>query len=164
MIRRAPSGPLPANISSETSRSPRPEGATRIIRRETAPASSTDQPHPRTAVAASAVSILSGWTTSAVATDLIAGWWSNDRLFCIAVGFLTLVFAVATVTGVIMVLLRRRAGRYLIVTGALVALVTYGAVAVAGTHVAGIVYALPALPLASVVLSLHPRTKRWLEQ
>ncbi len=42
-----------------------------------------------------------------VATDLIAGWWRTDRLFCIAVGFLALVFAVTTISGVIMLLLQR---------------------------------------------------------
>ena len=57
-----------------------------------------------------------------VATDLIAGWWASDRLFCIAVAFLALVFALTTVSGVIMLLQRRSVGRYLIAAGAVVAL------------------------------------------
>lgn len=99
-----------------------------------------------------------------VATDLIAGWWKSDRLFCIAVAFLALVFALSTVSGVIMLLQRRPIGRYLIVAGAAVALLTYGGVFIAGARVAWIVHALPVLPLASVVLALHPRTKRWLSE
>ena len=99
-----------------------------------------------------------------VATDLIAGWWKSDRLFCIAVAFLALVFALSTVAGVIMLLQRRPIGRYLIVAGAVVALLTYGGVSIAGARVAWIVHALPLLPLASVVLALHPRTKRWLSE
>lgn len=99
-----------------------------------------------------------------VATDLIAGWWKSDRLFCIAVAFLALVFALSTVSGVIMLLQRRPIGRYLIVAGAAVALLTYGGVFIAGARVAWIVHALPLLPLASVVLALHPRTKRWLSE
>ena len=99
-----------------------------------------------------------------VATDLIAGWWKSDRLFCIAVAFLALVFALSTVSGVIMLLQRRPIGRNLIVAGAAVALLTYGGVFIAGARVAWIVHALPVLPLASVVLALHPRTKRWLSE
>jgi hypothetical protein len=122
-----------------------------------------DEPVSRTAVAACAVSIVSGWTTSVVATDLIAGWWGSDRLFCIAVGFLALVFAITTITGVIMLLLRRPAGRYLIVVGAVVAVLTYGGVFIAGARVAWVVHTLPLLPIASVVLALNPQTKRWVD-
>lgn len=98
-----------------------------------------------------------------VATDLIAGWWRTDRLFCIAVAFLTLVFATTTVSGVIMLLQRRPFGRYLIVAGAVVAVLTYLGVFIAGARVAWIVHLLPLLPIASVVLAMHPRTRRWLE-
>src|SRR6202035_5125086 len=100
----------------------------------------------RTAVAASAVSIVSGWATSVVATDLIAGWWRTDRLFCIAVAFLALVFALATISGVIMLLLRQPLSRYLIVAGAVVAILTYLGVFIAGARVAWIVHTLPILP------------------
>ncbi len=122
-----------------------------------------EQVSDRTAVAACAVSIVGGWATSVVATDLIAGWWRTDRLFCIAVAFLALVFAVTTVSGVIMLLQRRPFGRYLIVGGAVVAVLTYLGVFIAGARVAWIVHALPLLPIASVVLAMHPRTKRWLD-
>lgn len=118
-------------------------------------------PSGGTAIAASAVSIVSGWATSVVATDLIAGWWKSDRLFCLAVAFLALIFALATITGVIMLLLRRSLGRYLIVAGAVIALLTYGGVFIAGARVAWIVHTLPLLPVASVALALIPPTKDW---
>lgn len=98
-----------------------------------------------------------------VATDLVAGWWRTDRLFCIAVAFLALVFAATTVSGVILLLQRRSLGRYLIVAGAVVAVLTYGGVFVAGARVAWIVYTLWLLPVSSAVLALHPRTTRWLQ-
>jgi hypothetical protein len=117
----------------------------------------------RTAVAACAVSIVSGWATSVVATDLIAGWWRTDRLFCIAIAFLAIVFAATTVSGVIMLLQHRPLGRYLIVAGAVVAVLTYGGIFIAGARVAWIVYFLWVLPVASAILALHPRTARWLQ-
>ncbi|MDD4868239.1 MAG: hypothetical protein PHQ28_14320 [Mycobacterium sp.] len=128
------------------------------------PGAPGDEPDGRTAVAACAVSIVSGWATSVVATDLIAGWWRTDRLFCIAIAFLALVFATSTVTGVIMLLRCRALGRYLIVAGAVVAVLTYGGVFIAGARVAWIVHTLPLLPVGSVVLAMHPKTKRWLEE
>ena len=154
---------MPIAPESPTTYVPPPyQGAARAGRRATlgAPA---DAPSDRTAGAACAVSIISGWATSVVATDLIAGWWRTDRLFCIAVAFLTLVFAMATVSGVIMLLQHRPFGRYLIVIGAVVAVLTYMGVFIAGARVAWIVHLLPLLPIASVVLAMHPRTKRWSE-
>ncbi len=118
----------------------------------------------RTTIACCAVSIVSGWATSVVATDLIAGWWNSDRLFCLAVGFLAVVFGATTVSGVILLLRRRAVGRRLIVAGAVVALLTYGGVFIAGARVAWIVYALWVLPVASVVLAQHPATKRYLAE
>jgi len=104
---------------------------------------------------------MSGWTTSVVATDLIAGWWDTDRLFCAAVGFLALVFAASTVTGVILVLLRRPIGRYLIAAGAVVALLAFGGVFIAGAKIPWFVYIMPVLPVASATLALLPSTTRW---
>ena len=118
----------------------------------------------RTDTAACAVSIVSGWATSVVATDLIAGWWRTDRLFCIAVAFLALVFAITTVSGVIMLLRHRPLGRYLIAAGAVVAVLTYGGVFLAGARVAWIVYTLWVLPVASVVLAFLPQIKRRLQR
>jgi len=120
-----------------------------------------EEPSARTAIAACAVSIVSGWAASRVATDLVVGWWRIDRLFSIAVGFLALVFAVATIAGVIQLLLRRPSGRWLLVLGAVVSLLTYGSIVLAGARVAPVVYALWLLPLASIVLALRPQTKRW---
>lgn len=170
IIRRAPTAPPPpitkTNTSHDAGRPPGWEGTAPPGPRA-GPMGRTAEPgesSSRTAVAACAVSIVSGWATSVVATDLIAGWWKSDRLFCVAVGFLALVFALATVSGVIMLLQRRPRGRYLIVGGAVIALLTYGGVFIAGARVAWIVYTLPVLPIASVVLALHPETKRWLSE
>ena len=116
---------------------------------------------PATAVAACVVAMLSGWTTSVVATDLISGWWDTDRLFCAAVGFLALVFATGTISGVVLVLLRRPVGRYLIAAGAVVALLAFGGVFIAGAKIPWIVYAMPVLPVTSAVLALLPSTGRW---
>ncbi|HZU49049.1 MAG TPA: hypothetical protein VFA16_17615 [Mycobacterium sp.] len=169
MIRRAPTTPLPpVTHQLQTTQIPRRpaawEGAARPGQRSTYGAVSADsgEQSGATAVATSAVSFVSGWATAVVATDLIAGWWRSDRLFCVAVGFLALVFAMATVAGVILLLQRRSLGRYLIVAGAVVALLTYGGIFIAGARVAWIVHTLPILPVASVVLALHPQTKRWL--
>ncbi|GAB3018147.1 hypothetical protein [Mycobacterium bourgelatii] len=164
IIRRAPTGPLPTVPDAQTTQLPPADPATRIIRRATLPPSQAAliAPSPRTAVVACVISIVSGWATSVVATELIAGWWRTDRLFCIAVGFLALVFAASTITGVIMLLLRRPIGRYLLVAGAVVAVLTYVGVFIAGARVAWIVHTLPVLPIASVVFALHPQTERWL--
>lgn len=169
IIRRAPTGPIPRAPGPTTGQfAPAPppayQGGPRAGSREGFAGAPDDAASDRTAVAGCAVSIVSGWATAVVATDLIAGWWRTDRLFCIAIAFLALVFAVATVTGVIMLLQHRPLGRYLIVAGAVVAVLTYGGVFIAGARVAWIVHALPLLPVASVVLVMHPHTKRWLQE
>lgn len=158
LIRRAPTGPVP--------RAPE-EAPTGLIPRATPVAVPATRPPTvdistgRTAIAASTMSILSGWATAVVATDLITGWWGTDRLFCWAVGFLTLVFALSSIGGVIALLLRRSAGRYLIAFGSVIALLTFGSVFVAGARIPLVVYLIPVLPLASLVLALHPSTRRW---
>jgi hypothetical protein len=128
------------------------------------PSGAVELPTPGAAVpvAACVVAILSGWATSVVATDLIAGWWHTDRLFCVAVAFLALVFATTTVCGVVMLLQRRWLGHYLIAVGAVVALLTFGALFIAGARVPWIVHTIPVLQVVSGVLALHPATKRWL--
>ncbi|HZC52694.1 MAG TPA: hypothetical protein VE441_09375 [Mycobacterium sp.] len=166
IIRRAPTGPIPTVPDSPTTQiPPQPPpyrgAAAAGLRAGLGPLAG--EPSGRTAVAGCAVAIVSGWATSVVATDLIAGWWKTDRLFCLAVAFLALVFASTTISGVIVLLQRRSLGRYLIVAGAVVAVLTYGGVFIAGARVAWIVHALPLLPIASAVLVMHPRTKRWLE-
>ncbi|MDI3314913.1 MAG: hypothetical protein QJR12_11780 [Mycobacterium sp.] len=166
IIRRAPTAPLPPLPQTAQVAHPPPGwgGPGGGVLRDS-PADSltagTAEPAPKTVIAACTVSIVGGWATSVVATDLIAGWWKSDRLFCIAVGFLALVFGSATVAGVITLLQRRRYGSYLIVAGAVVALLTYLGVFIAGARVAWIVHTLPVLPIAAVVLALHPHTKRW---
>ncbi len=82
-------------------------------------------------------------------------------MFSLAVAFLALVFGIATVWGVIALAQRRSIGRWLIVVGAIVAVVTYGALFIAGAQVAAIVYFIPLLPLASIVVALRASTKRW---
>jgi len=153
------------------------ETATHIIRRfpsdvtatspgqtPTVPPAAADgaaAPPATTAVAASAVAIVGGWATAVVATELIAGWWNSDRLFCLAVAFLAVLSAASTVTGVILLLLRRGVGRWMVVFGAAVALLTFGSVFIAGARLAWPVYVVPLLPLASLLLAAHPATKRW---
>jgi hypothetical protein len=190
IIRRAPTGPIPQmpQPDSPTTNIPRPpvedaptrrvtmRGAspeeepdrqTALIRRATPvavparPGAVVDVATGRTAIAASAVSIASGWTTAVVATDLITGWWHTDRLFCLAVGFLTLLFALSSIAGVITLLLRRSAGRYLIAFGSVIALLTFGSVFVTGARIPLLVYLIPVLPVASLILALHPSTRRW---
>ncbi|HEX7323088.1 MAG TPA: hypothetical protein VF299_09205 [Mycobacterium sp.] len=164
IIRRAPTGQIPAlaGHTGSLGRAPLDQGSTA---RPDSPAI-LDRPGPGTgaamAVSAAAVAILSGWATAVVATDLIVGWWQSDRLFCIAVAFLGLVFGATTVSGVILLLLRRGLGRYLIAIGAVVALLTFGSLFIAGARVPWVVHTIPVLQIASAVLALHPATKRWL--
>lgn len=168
IIRRTPTGSLPAQQPPDprtTHIPPPPEAPTGFIPAQ-ATAESQPEADPVTASAVSAiatcvVAILSGWAVSVVATDLITGWWHSDRLFCLGVGFLTFVFAAATISGVITLLLHRVVGRYLIATGALVALLTFGAVFIAGAKIAWPVYLVPVLPVLSVVLAFLPGTGRW---
>lgn len=157
---------MPDDRTTNIPRPPADEAPTGLIRRATpvsvpARPGAVDISTGRTAIAAGAVSIISGWATGVVATDLITGWWGTDRLFCVAVGFLTLLFAVTSIAGVIALLLRRSVGRYLIAFGAVIALLTFGSVFVAGARIPLAVYLIPVLPLASLVLALHPSTRRW---
>lgn len=147
IIRRAPTGPLPTRDVPATTAIPHPS-------RSATPAGTT-------AVAACVMAMLSGWATSVVATNLITGWWDTDRLFCAAVGFLASVFAASTICGVVLLLQRRRLGRYLIAVGALVALLALAGVFIAGADIPGFIYVVPALPVASAVLALLPSTARW---
>ena len=113
---------------------------------------------------ATAVSIVSGWATAVIATSLISGWWHTDQLFCVAIGFLSAVSAAATIGGLIALLLRRRIGRLLIVVGSVVAVMIFAGLFVAGAKLPPIVYAIPVLPIASIVLALLPATGRWCPQ
>lgn len=156
IIRRAPTGAIPVVT-----------GAARIppaIRSPEAPRPVGGRgPSGVVAITACVLAIVSCWATSVVSTDLIASWWQTDRLFCVAVGFLSLVFAVTSISGVIMLLLRRSFGRYLIAIGAVVALLTFGSLFIAGARVPWIVHTIPVVQIATVVAALHPATKRWLE-
>jgi hypothetical protein len=155
IIRRHPTGEIPA--ATEESR-------TSYIPRATPVAvgpSRSALANPRMAIATAIVSILSGWATAVIATDLITGWWRSDRLFCVAVGFLTAVSAAATIGGLIALLLRRRMGRLLIVVGSIVALLIFSSLFVAGAKLPPVVYAIPVLPVASILLALLPGTGRW---
>lgn len=145
-------------------------GHARIIRREptaAAPAVADHQVprYPTRAVVpitACVVAIVSGWPASVVATDLIASWWQSDRLFCVAVAFLSLVFATTTISGVILLLRRHTLGRYLVAVGAGVALLTFGSLFIAGAQLPPVVHLIPVLQITSAVLALHPATGRWL--
>jgi hypothetical protein len=174
IIRRHPTGPIPEPLSDDTftsiiRRQPTSleptgpeESATGIIRPQPVwIPSQLKPPSNKTAVAAAAVSIISGWATSVVATGLITGWWRTDRLFCVGVGFLTAVFAAATIAGVLELLLRRRVGIFLSVVAAVLALLIFSGIFIAGAHMAGVVYGFPVLPAATSVLALAPSTWRW---
>lgn len=119
------------------------------------------RPSPVAASVTATVSIISGWATAVIATSLIAGWWRTDELFCVAIGFLTAVSAGATIAGLIALLLHRRIGRVLILVGSAVALMIFAGLFVAGAELPPIVYGIPVLPIASVVLAFLPATKRW---
>jgi hypothetical protein len=160
IIRRHPTGTFPALAE------PAPEEAAtsylpRVIQRAVVSSAPAIRPNPLAASATAAVSIVSGWATAVIATSLIAGWWRTDELFCVAIGFLTAVSAAATIGGLIALLLRRRIGRVLIVVGAIVAVMIFAGLFVAGAKLPPVVYAIPALPVTSVLLALLPATGRW---
>jgi hypothetical protein len=116
---------------------------------------------PKAAAAVAVFAIISGWATAVIATDLITGWWASDRLFCVAVGFLTLVSAGALIGGLIALLLRRKMARLLVVVGSVIGLLIFASLFVAGAKLAPVVYAIPALPVITIVLALLPATARW---
>jgi hypothetical protein len=159
IIRRHPTGSFPAAPEPPVPIDP-PTG---YIPRAAPPVGSSGptQISLAMAVAAATVSILSGWATAVIATSLITGWWRTDELFCIAIGFLSTVSAAATIGGLISLLLRRRIGRLLIVVGSVVALMIFAGLFVAGADLPQVVYAIPVLPVASIVLALLPATGRW---
>ncbi len=172
IIRRHPTGEIPIGADPQTSiirRHPTgeipvatPETATGYIPRARPVAvAGSRPPNPRSAIATAVVSIVSGWSTAVIATDLITGWWRTDRLFCVAVGFLAAVSAAAVIGGLIGLLLRRRMSRLLVVVGSIVALLIFSSLFVAGAKLPTVVYAIPVLPLASIVLALLPSTGRW---
>ena len=115
----------------------------------------------RAAQATAVAAIVSGWASGVIATDLIAGWWATDPLFCVAIGFLAAVSAAGSISGVIALLLRRPNARLLIVVGAVIAILIFASLFVAGAKLPALVYAMPLLPLASIVLAALPATARW---
>jgi hypothetical protein len=163
IIRRQPSGPLPALDESRTTHiGTQPEQQTTYIPRARPVAvGGRHAPSPKTAVVTAVTAILSGWATAVIAIDLITGWWASDRLFCVAVGFLTLVSAAALISGLIALLLRRRMARLLIVVGSAIGLMIFASLFVAGAKLEPVVYAIPALPVATILLALLPATGRW---
>jgi hypothetical protein len=154
IIRRHPTGEMPALADPQTSYIPRARPASVGTHRSA-------RANPRAAIATAIASILSGWATAVIATDLITGWWRSDRLFCVAIGFLSAVSAAALISGLIALLLRRRMARLLIVVGAMVALLIFAGLFVAGAKLSPVVYAIPVLPVATVLLALLPATRRW---
>ena len=154
IIRRHPTGALPAIEEPATGYLPRAQPVS-------AGPSGTTRAHPGAAIATAVVSILSGWATGVIASDLITGWSAPDPLFCVAIGFLTAISAAATIGGLIALLLRRRTGRLLVVVGAVVALLIFAGLFVAGAALPTLVYAMPVLPVASIALALLPATGQW---
>ncbi len=163
IIRRQPSGPLPAIDESRTTHiGTGPDQHTSYIPRARPVAIKARRaPNPKTSVATAVMAILSGWATAVIATDLITGWWQSDRLFCVAVGFLTLVSAAALISGLVALLLRRRMARLLVVVGSVIGLMIFASLFVAGAKLDPVVYAIPVLPLLTIVLALLSATARW---
>jgi hypothetical protein len=166
IIRRHPTGEFPALGEPKTSYigPAAAESQTSYIPRARPAfvgAARSAQANPAAAIATAVAAILTGWSTAVIATDLITGWWRSDRLFCVAIGFLTAVSAAALIGGLIALLLRRRMGRLLIVVGAVVALLIFAGLFVAGAKLSPVVYGIPVLPVAGVLLALLPATRRW---
>ncbi|MGV0852074.1 hypothetical protein [Mycolicibacterium phlei] len=166
IIRRHPTGAHPvADVSAgdaPTELSDRPLDRTEYVpRARPEPVGPARMPSPRPAMATAVVAILTGWTTGVIATDLITGWWRSDQLFCVAIGFLTAISAAALISGLIGLLLRRWVSRLLIVVGAVVALLIFSSLFVAGAKLPAVVYAIPLLPVATIVLAALPATGRW---
>jgi hypothetical protein len=164
IIRRAPTGSLPTLDEPRTTHIDvaHPEQPTGYIPRAR-PVAIKGRPTatPKSAAATAVLAILSGWATAVIATDLITGWWASDRLFCVAVGFLTVVSAGALIFGLIALLLRRRSARLLIVVGSVIGLLIFASLFVAGAKLAPVVYAIPVLPTLTILLALLPSTGRW---
>jgi hypothetical protein len=168
IIRRHPTGAIPTAADAEPatsliSHAVDDQAQTSYIPRArpvTIPRTSAGA-NPRSASAAASLSILSGWATAVIATDLIAGWWHSDRLFCLAIGFLTAISAAATIGGLIALLLRRRMGPLLIVVGSIIGLLIFTSLFIAGAKLHPVVYVMPVLPVAAIVLTLLPSTRRW---
>jgi hypothetical protein len=166
IIRRQPSGPIPQPADDAPTglvATPSSEDSTSVIRQRPQRIAPKQPPAPSagTAITAAAISIINGWATAVIATDLVTAWWHTDRLFCVGVGFLTAVFAASTIAGVVALLLRRRVGIYLTLVGALMAVLIFAGIFVAGAHVAGVVRAMPVLPAATALFVLLPATWRW---
>jgi hypothetical protein len=165
IIRRAPTGSLPILDEPSTTHigvHTHPETQTTYIpRAKPLTIRGKHTARPKTAAATAVFAILSGWATAVIATDLITGWWASDRLFCVAVGFLTLVSAGALIGGLIALLLRRRMARLLVVVGSVIGLLIFASLFVAGAKLAPVVYAIPALPVITIALALLPATARW---
>ena len=165
IIRRAPSGSLPILDEPRTthiSTADHPEQQTGYIpRARPVTIRGRHRARPKAAAATAVFAIISGWATAVIATDLITGWWASDRLFCVAVAFLTLVSAGALISGLIALLLRRRMARLLVVVGSVIGLMIFASLFIAGAKLAPVVYAIPALPVITILLALLPATARW---
>ena len=165
IIRRTPTGSLPQLDEPKTTHigtDAHPEQQTPYIPRAR-PVSIRGRhgARPKAAAATAVFAILSGWATAVIATDLITGWWASDRLFCVAVAFLTLVSAGALISGLIALLLRRRMARLLIVVGSVIGLMIFASLFIAGAKLSPVVHAIPALPVITILLALLPATARW---
>jgi hypothetical protein len=163
IIRRHPTGAIPIPTGAQTEAASA-EPQTAYIPRARPSAVSPSRPvppNPKSAITTAILAILSGWATAVIATDLITGWWRTDQLFCVAVGFLTAVSAAALIAGLVGLLLRRWLSRLLVIVGAVVALLIFSSLFVAGAKLPTVVYAIPLLPLASIAFALLPGTARW---
>ena len=164
IIRRHPTGELPTSLTEPPTTvvsAPLVRAAVPRAKPVTVVPSRSPAADPKPAIVTAVVSIITGWATAVIATDLITGWWGTDLLFCVAVGFLAAISAAGTIGGVIALLLRRRIGRLLIVVGSVVAMLIFASLFLAGAQLPAVVYAMPLLPLASIGLAMLPDTARW---
>lgn len=157
LIRRAPTGSMPA-INPEAASVPAVPAPEPVTPRRSIP----KPPAALTAACVTAtMAVLSGWAIAVMATILIAGYWRSDQLFCVAIGFLAAVAASATIGGQIAVLLRRSTGRIVVVVGAVVALLIFASLFIAGATLPTIAYFIPVLPVATIIATALPATGRW---
>lgn len=164
IIRRHPTGEMPTAAEPPTWGHLPPGGQGDYLPRARPTAVEPSRPrpaNPHAAIATAITAILSGWATAVIATDIITGWWRSDPLFCVAVAFLTAISAAALIAGLVGLLLRRRMSRLLVVVGSVVALLIFSSLFVAGAKLPPVVYAIPVLPVATIVAALLPATRRW---
>ncbi len=94
-----------------------------------------------------------------IATDLITGWWDDGPAVLCGHRLPDGGLGGSLIGGLIALLLRRRMGRLLVVVGSVIALLIFASLFVAGAKLPPVVYAIPALPLITIVLAAAARDR-----